>query len=175
MNHINRFYGLWPGCFVVKQDVDDVFNIILKYITGAKSHLNFSKPTGKDSNHWTWIEQWHYKISHFFTSIFNFGEVSQDSTILTYVVKNLMNPVIKMINHVLNHFISNDNSYNLLDIRIEALQYSLDLLENIALFITNNKANNTESEGTINILFKNILTIYDEFYHSLDSKILILY
>ncbi|KAL6935684.1 uncharacterized protein HGUI_01830 [Hanseniaspora guilliermondii] len=107
------------------------------------------------------------------TSILILRNLSQDSTILTYLIKNMINHLIKMINHVLNYFITNSYKYNLLDIRTEVYQYTLDLLENIALFITNNKANDTESEGTINNLFKNILIIYDDFYLSLDCKILI--
>lgn len=172
--------GFESGVLLKNKDVDDVFqynlNMILKLSNSVNPDLNFFKPIMEKL-----IPIIEHELSNdniiskstFLTSILVLRNLSQDSTILTYVVKNLMNPVIKMINHVLNHFIANANSYNLLDIRIEALQYSLDLLENIALFITNNKTNNTESEGTINILFKNILTIYDEFYHSLDSKILI--
>lgn len=107
------------------------------------------------------------------TAILVLRNLSQDSTILTYLIKNMMNALIRMINHILTYFITSSNKYNLLDIRTEAFQYTLDLLENIALFITNNKANNTESEGTINKLFKNILIIYNDFYNSLDCKILI--
>lgn len=111
--------------------------------------------------------------STFVTAILILRNLSQDSNILTYVVKSMMNALIQMINTILDYFITKANKYNLLDIRTETLQYTLDLLENIALFITNNKTNNTESEGTINKLFKNILIIYNDFYRSLDCKILI--
>lgn len=172
--------GFKSGVLLKNKDLDEVFqynlNMVLKLSNSVNPDLKFFEPILEDL-----IPIVEYELnsdeivskSTFLTCILILRNLSQDSNILTYLIKNLMSSVITMINHILTYFIANSNNYNLLDIRVEALQYTLDLLENLALFITNNKANDIGSEGTINNLFKNILIIYNEFYQSLDSKILI--
>ncbi|XBW37959.1 hypothetical protein QEN19_003544 [Hanseniaspora menglaensis] len=107
----------------------------------------------------------------FLTVILILRNLSQDSENLTHIIKNEMSAAIKSINKILDFFLLESNKN--FDIKEESLQYSLDLLENIALFITNSNENDPQAHGTINKLFKNILVVYEEYYESQNANILI--
>lgn len=109
--------------------------------------------------------------STFLTVLLILRNLSQDSENLTYLIKNEMSSAIKTVNKILDYFLAKSRRDD--EIKEETLQYSLDLLENIALFITNSNENDPKAHGTINALFKNILMIFDEYYQQLNSKILV--
>lgn len=109
--------------------------------------------------------------STFLTVLLILRNLSQDSENLTYLIKNEMSSAIKTVNKILDYFLAKARRDD--EMKEETLQYVLDLLENIALFITNSNENDPKAHGTINALFKNILMIFDEYYQQLNSKILV--
>ncbi|OBA25819.1 hypothetical protein HANVADRAFT_53649 [Hanseniaspora valbyensis NRRL Y-1626] len=171
--------GFYSGLTIKNKDSELDFqfylNKVLQLSHSTNPNLNFFEKIFADLfriiNTELDLENGVFAKSTFLTVLLILRNLSQDSENLTYLIKNEMSSAIKSINKLLNHFLDKTNKD--IDIKEESLRYSLDLLENIALFITNSNENDTKSHGTINELFKNILFVFDEYYQSQNTSILV--